>query len=146
MNVYAAIKAVLSDDTTINAIATGGIHDRYSVGRNGLQRRHMADSDAAPVHPAVYLGWSNRVPFGDQQKILGADRLFVDVYFYQDSGYDIILTLRERVRTVLEYNPVAVDGAWMADIFWRGDILGQFDDGLRCCVERSTYEILLVRR
>lgn len=126
--------------------ATGGVHDNYSVGRDGLTRKVIADNNVAPIKPAVYLNWSNGVPFGVVQRKLKAERLFVDVYFYQDDGYDVIRTMRGAVRALLEYARFDVDEGWIADIFWRGDITGMFDDELRCCMERTSYEILLVRR
>lgn len=141
-----AVLAVLTDDSTLAGLATGGIHDSDSAGRDGMRRELLMVSGTPGIRPGVFVRWGTDTPFGVAQRSLGAQRLMAEVFFYQDDGYDKIISMRERVKTLLEYAPVQFDepgGYWMADIFWRGDVLAMVDDEMGgACFERSRYEIL----
>lgn len=144
-----AIVEVLDDDATLAALATGGIYQVSTVGREGLTRKMLLGSGVA-INPAVYVVWSTDVPYQQDNRLLRGQNLFFYVYFYQDTGYDVCKQMRERVKALLEYQPVQYDDPadeHMHDLFWRGDMVGEIDESLGdASMERSRYQALYTRR
>lgn len=142
----------LKVDNALTALATGGIWDADStapdggkVGYRGMRNELMMTAGDPVRKPAIYLSWSTDVPFGVAQRSLGAQHAYVEVYYYQDNGYDIIRKMSARVRQLLAYKRFQFTEPadyWVYDIFWAGDVLNQVDVGLNVCFERSRYQIL----
>jgi len=143
----ATLKAVLTGDATLMALATGGVYDGDSVGRRGLTRETLATAGQVAIDPAIYINWVTDTPYGVRQEVLQARRVFAEIYFYQDTGYATVRAMRQRVRELLEYEPVQYDdpaSERMRDIFWRGDIVERKDESLSdVSMEQSQYEILI---
>ena len=142
-----AVRAVLTGDDTLMALATGGVHDGDTLGRRGLTREDLAVDGQVQINPGIKITWTTENPFGVRQETLQAERLFFAVYFYQHSGYATIGSMRRRVRALLEYEPVQYDdpaNKWMHDILWRGDLLEMKDDELGgVSMENTRYEVLV---
>jgi hypothetical protein len=143
-----ALMAVLTGDATLGGLTTK-ILNSDDFGRKGLQRSDIVDGGGVAIAPALYVKWSTETPFGTAQRILRAERRFFEVWGYEDDGYGIIRQMLERVKVLLEYQPVQFDepaGVHMSDIFWAGDVLGEIDESLgNACMERSRYQALLTR-
>lgn len=141
-----ALKAALTGDGALSALATGGVHDDDSAGRDGMRRELLMVAGEVAIRPGVYVHWASDVPFGDHQATLSVRRVFCEVYYFQDDGYSVIRQMRARVRDLLEYRRVMFDdppGVINHDILWRGDVTGQFDDEMKCSMERTRYELLV---
>lgn len=144
---HQAVKALLSGDVTLAALATGGIHDADSLGRNGLE---LADLCAGTpvIKPAVFIRWTTEAPFS--AAVLKARSIFLELWFYQDQGYETIRQMRERAFALLHQKRVTMDtpaGDYLYALVWAGDVLQQSDDSLGgASFERSRYEGHLIRR
>lgn len=142
-----AVRAVLTGDATLMALATGGVHDHDTVGRRGLTRETLMTAGVVAIKPAIYINWTTEAPFGVRQATLQAERLFFEVYFYQDSGYATIVSMRKRVKALLNYQPTQYNSPaneWMHDIRWAGDLLEMKDEELGgVSMERTRYEVLV---
>lgn len=143
-----AVVAVLNGDSALMALATGGVFSSETVGERGMTRDLIAVADQVAVRPAVYVNASTTVPFGTAQRKLGAERSWIEIFFYA-SERTVIWQMRERVRMLLEYQPVQFDepaGYWTADIFWQGDVLDMVDEAMgHVMFDRSRYQILSKR-
>jgi hypothetical protein len=137
-----AVKNVLKTDATLLALATGGIYDAEDVGRKGLTIETIRGSGVA-INPAIFLRWTteNRL----NPDVLRVQQAFVQIYFYQDVGFDICRQMRQRVLTLLHQQSVAFDepsGWYCFALVWVGDVLEQYDDQLGGAhYERSRYQV-----
>lgn len=145
-SLYQAIYDHLSADTTLSSLATGGLYDWAQVGRRGLTRATLTANDTVPIQPALFLHWSSATPFGGGEVGVAAQRVFFEVYFYQDSGYASIDAMRQRVMTLLHRQQLALNDGWCFLILWRGDVRQQQDEALGgVSMERSRYEVHIGR-
>ncbi len=144
----AATRALLTGDTTLAALATGGIHDPESLGRQELELKDVTASGSPLVKPAVFLRWTTQDPMS--ATALRAVRGFVEAYFYQDTGYATIQQMRQRVWQLLDQQRVTVtepSGVRHCAFVWAGDVIEQQDDSLGgASMERSRYEVHYTRR
>ena len=146
MSALSSIKARLEADATLLATATGGIYDLTETGRLGINRTNTPSAfDAAGViKPCLLLRLRSATPDGVLQDDSGqyqSVREAIEVYFYEDSGYTNIETMRSRVYTLLQATQVA--GAFA--IRWAGDIRSSIDFDLNASVERSDYSVVTYR-
>lgn len=141
-----AVRLVLVNDATFAALASGGIFDANTVGRNGMTRKKLTVSGQVAMSPGVYITWPTDVPLGQAQKTIGAHNIFFDLYCYQDEGYDITEAMRKRALVLFNYTPVTFDEPTdeiMRDIIWAGDVSEQRDDTMGgAAMERSSYQVL----
>lgn len=145
-HLHQAIYTLLHDDSTLGSLATGGVHDAESVGRRGLTRAALAGSNSVPIQPALYLHWPNAVPFGGGEVGVQAERVYLEVYAYQDTGYAATQAMRARVMALLHRQRVTLEEGWCFIILWRGDVTQQRDEGLGgVSMERSRYEMQVGR-
>lgn len=145
-SLHQAIYDRLSSDSTLASLATGGVHDAESVGRRGLTRAALAGSSTVPIEPALYLHWPTAVPMGGGEVGLQVERVFLEVYAYQDRGYTATGAMRERVMALLHRQQVTLDDGWCFLILWRGDVCQQHDEALGgVSMERSRYEVQVGR-
>lgn len=145
---YEAIKAVLTGDATLTAVCTGGVYDRDNVGRQGLTLATLQNGTPL-IQPSIFIKWSSENPFdAERHKTLKAERVFFEVFYYEDGGaaptHDICLTMRLRVRQLLAYNRsveiTEPSGAWCHDVIWAGDVVGLRDEALgNASMERSRF-------
>lgn len=141
-----AVKAVLVGDATLTALATGGVHDMDSVGHEGLTRKTLMVSGQVEIRPGIYIVWSSVVPFGKAQATIRANRVFFEVYFYQDTGFDVCEQMRKRVKELLNYQTVTPNepaDEWCHQFIWAGDVVGVRDDRMSASMERSRYQAIV---
>jgi len=144
MSALSAAKAILEADTTLLATATGGIFDYNETGRQGLSRTitPTAFDSNGIIKSCILLKLRDAVPDGqlaDDASQTVSLREMLEAWFYQDTGFDKIETMRDRVYVKLQ--AVQLTGTY--GCWWAGDVRGARDTELDASVERSDY---LVRR
>lgn len=97
----AAAKVILEADSTLLATATGGVWDATELGRMGLNRTNApAAFTSGVIKPCIVLKLRSSVPIDgiadDEAKVV-AQREMLEAWFYQDSGFAAINTMRDRV-------------------------------------------------
>ncbi len=106
MSFEAEVAVILAADATLLALLTGGIYVSATAGPLGITRDTVpAAFDAnGYLKPAALVKQRNKVTTGDvldfDAKIESA-RQVVEVWLYQDSGYETLDTAAARVRTLL---------------------------------------------
>lgn len=146
MSALSSIKARLEADATLLATATGGIYDLTETGRLGVNRTNTpaAFDSAGVIKPCLLLRLRSATPDGVLQDDSGqyqSVREAIEVYFYEDSGYTTIETMRSRCYALL--HATQVTGAFA--IRWAGDIRSSIDFDLNASVERSDYTVITRR-
>lgn len=143
----ATIKAVLEADAgNLLLTATGGVWDFDETGRLGLGRTGTpAAFDANErIKPCVLVKGRGEQPDGqiaDDPAQTLSTRTVVELYFYQDSGYDDIETLRNRCFALLH----GQQASGIVKIVWMNHIAQQRDEELDANVERSDYQVTALR-
>lgn len=146
-NFVATAKALLEADTSnLVALATGGIWDWDETGRLGINRSNAATSAAFTngiIKPCLLLKMRTDLPFGeigdDVEQVAGG-RYMMEVWGYQDGGYNTITSMVDRVYTLLQGKRV---GGVVCR--WAGNYQLPRDIELDANVERVDYEIIYVR-
>jgi hypothetical protein len=142
-----ALKTLLSGDATLAALATGGVHDPDSLGRQELELKDICATNSPLARPAVFIRWTTEDPF--DVTAINAVRAFVEIYFFQDKGYATCQQMREQTWTLLHQKRLTFDypAGWHLGVFiWAGDVLQMQDDSLGgASMERSRYEVHLTR-
>lgn len=146
MSALSSIKARLEADATLLATATGGIYDLAETGRLGINRTNTpsAFDSAGVIKPCVLLRLRSATPdfvLQDDASQYQSVRELIEVYYYEDSGYTAIETMRSRVYALLQATQVT--GAFA--IRWAGDIRSSIDFDLNASVERSDYSVVTKR-
>jgi hypothetical protein len=123
------------------ALATGGVHDAESLGRNNLELDDITDGSPV-VKPALFIRWSTEAPYSSS--VLKARSVFVELYFFQDQGYDVTVQMRHRAFELLHQQRVSFDdpeGDYLYAFRWAGDLTNMDDESLQgASMERSRYE------
>jgi len=142
----ASAKAILEADSTLLALATGGIYDYDETGRMGINRTNSATSSAYSggiIQPCLLLKLRTSVPFGDiaddVRQVTGA-RDMLEVWAYQDNGYSTIKSMLDRVYMLLQGKQVG--GAVCR---WALDLQPLRDVEMDANVERADYAVVYVR-
>ena len=96
------------------------------------------------IKPCVLLRLRSATPdfvLQDDTSQYQSVRELIEVYYYEDSGYTAIETMRSRVYALLQATQVT--GAFA--IRWAGDIRSSIDFDLNASVERSDYSVVTKR-
>lgn len=149
MSILAAVKTLLEADATLLAAATGGIYDYGETGRDGISRTAAATSAAfdsyGVIKPCILLKSRSETPDGmlaDDAERMVSLREVIEAWFYEDSGYSNIDTMRARVYRLL--HAAQVSGSVV--VYWQGDSrFGVRDPDLDANVLRSEYSARVVR-
>lgn len=142
-----ATLALFTGDPAMVALATGGIYDSDTLGRDNLELDDIRSPGTPTVDPALFIRWSTEAPFS--AVVLEARSIFVELYFYQDSGYTITRQMRDRAYRLMQQQTVIFDDpasdylyAWV----WSGDLTNKDDETLEgASMERSRFEGHLVK-
>lgn len=141
-----ATRALFLADGTFMALATGGVHDSDSLGRNNLELGDLT-AGSPVVKPAMFLRWRSEVPLS--LVVLKARSIFVELYFYQDQGYTVTAQMRQRAFELLHQHGVSFDepsGDYLYNFTWAGDLTDMDDESLQgASMERSRYQGFLVK-
>jgi len=142
LSALSAAKAILEADATLLATSTGGVWDYDETGRLGINRTTTpgAFDDNKVIKPCVLLRLRSSEPnpfLQDEGARYSGVTEMLEVWFYEDSGYSNIETMRDRVWTLL--HAVQLSDTFMC--LWAGDVRGGRDTDLNANVERSTYQV-----
>lgn len=144
MSIVSAIKAILEADATLSAAATGGIFDWDETGRLGISLTETPTAFDANgiIKPTIMVKIRSSIPdydLADDDGQYVSLRHNVECWFYQDTGYTTIETMRNRVYALLHTKRVAGEGVFK--MLWQGDIRGNRDTEIDANVERSDYQV-----
>jgi hypothetical protein len=146
-DLYKTTLDLLKADATLTAlVASTYILDDDAVGRDGLKLANIKAANQPIASPAIYLHWSTENPFGGRETVMNAVRGFLEVYFYQDTGYSTIEDARRRVWQLLHQKRVAMDDGYLFAFVWAGDVTRRKDpamDGVS--MERTRFEYHYIR-
>lgn len=135
-----AFRAVFTGDTAFMALATAGVFDPETLGRQELELDDLTNGTPI-VQPALFIRWTTDAPFAAE--VLNAHRPFVELYFFQDTGYITTAAMRARAYALLHRKRVVFNDPANDFVFefrWAGDILQQQDESLSgASMERSRY-------
>ncbi len=107
MAIESDIAALLAGDTALRALLSGGVYASGTVGRLGITRKTTPDAFDADgyLKPCALVRQRALTPDGavrDQiEQVLSAAQI-VEVWLYQDTGYDAIDDAGIRVFALLE--------------------------------------------
>ena len=142
MSALSAAKAILEADATLLITATGGVWDFDETGRLGINRTTTpAAFDANEIiRPCILLKLRSSEP--DQSLVDEGARYqsvseALEAWFYEDTGYSNIETMRDRVWVLL--HAVQLSGTFMC--LWAGDVRQARDTDLDASVERSVFQV-----
>lgn len=111
-----AFKAVLTSDSTLMALLTGGIFDAAVLDYTGEGASQAPrQSDGVTLKPHAVIRWGAGTPNGSSYKVAGEVES-VEVYVYQDTGYDVIESAILRMRTLLGDRYLTTDDRALAHV------------------------------
>lgn len=120
MSAYATIIAALQGDAMLAGILTGGMYDGTVVGDISRQATPTAYDEYSELKPCAIVKPETQAPAGPHPD---SSRLFVTIWFYQQSGSAAIDAGRVRAYQLLHRASMAgSDGLW--DVRHVNDLLG----------------------
>ena len=120
MTAYATILAALQGDATLAGILTGGLYDGTEINDISRQATPAAYDQYSELLPCAIVKPETQAPAGPHPD---GSRLFVTVWFYQQSGSAAIDLARIRAYHTLHRTTLAgSDGLW--DVRHVNDLLG----------------------
>jgi hypothetical protein len=95
------IRTTLEADSVLTTALTGGIFDASELDYTG-EGAHDApkEADGVQIKPHMIIRWGASVPTGANYRIGAEDENF-ECHIYQDSGYDVIGSMVNRVNALL---------------------------------------------
>ncbi len=140
MTILANIKTVLEADSTLLALATGGVWDLDETKRLGLNRTTTtAAFDAYDIiKSCVLLKTRSDIPDAilmDDVTQYTSVVSTIEAWFYADNDFTNIDAMSSRVYTLL--HAIQVIGSFQ--VFWTGDAFQGRDDELDAMFQRSDY-------
>lgn len=140
-----ALRVYLEADPTLTGILTGGIYDASELDQNGLPDGGLLMDARGRYLPWVVIRWRTA---NATEIIRHSERRFVEVYFYDQTGYANIEAAKRQVKALLDGHPVGgADDAQMNTFHWVSD-LGDFvaDEYEGAAADRSTYYVDYTRK
>ncbi len=120
MTAFATIFTALEGDAVLATILTGGLYDGTEVNDISRQATPAAYDDYSEMKPCAIVKPETQAPAGPHPD---SSRLFVTLWFYQQSGSAAIDAGRERAYQLLHRATLAgSDGLW--DVRHANDLLG----------------------
>ena len=141
---YTELKTLLKADGALGAL-TSIILDDEDVGHDGLQRKDLlASASAVSISPAIFIKGSTRVAWSEL--LFNAERIYLEIFFYEETGYTTCLAMRDRVLTLLHRQQVTFDTGFCLEMYWLSDVTNSFDEALgNVSMWRSRYEARITR-
>jgi len=127
-----AVLAVLTADSTLMTVLTGGFHSAVEISRQTTPEAFDADKE---LLPCGLLKLGTDIPTGP---FPDSSQSALMTYFYQRAGYDVIDVALARVYTLLHELHVG-NGIWQ--ILWSNHVRDAEDDALGCAMAMSTYNV-----
>ncbi len=142
-----AVRTTLEGDATLSAILTGGVYDASEVERDGVTADNVQRDANGRVKPFAVLRWRGSAP----DFVLGtheAERRYLEVWLYEDTGYTNIDAAERRIKTLLHRKTFAdTDNEGLAWARWVHDLGESSADELGgASASMSRYEIVLTRK
>src|SRR5688572_20943251 len=106
-----AIETILEANSTLVTMATGGIHQLEDLGKLGLNRSlHPGSFTNGMVKPTIVVRQRSNTPTYDVvdegNQIISA-RAVVEIWYYEQLGYNIINAMRDLVYPLLHDKKVS---------------------------------------
>ena len=115
-SLHTVFRTTLEADATLTALLTGGIFDAEELDYSGEGAGQAPrQADAVQLKPHAVIRWSGGSPTGASYKVAGEVES-VEVYVYQDVGYDVIESAILRMRTVLGDRYLSADDRALAHV------------------------------
>lgn len=146
MSVESTIRTILAADATLLATATGGVWSFAQTGEKGINRTltPTAFDSVGIIRPCILVSQRNANPDpsiqDDTGQVMGV-RQVCELYFFQDSSYSAIETMKSRCYTLLHAKRLS----GMIRTEWAGDIRLGRDLDLNAFVERVDYLNIYIR-
>lgn len=135
-----AIRERLATDPLLQALLTGGV---WATGEISRQEIPEAFDPNQEILPCALVKLESETVWGPYQEAGAVSaRLYVVVFFYQRSGYDVIDDALDRAIALLHREKLE-SGVW--EIEWADDVRDQEDDALGCSVGMSRYVVTRLR-
>lgn len=133
------IKAALEADATLMATLTGGVYTE-TITRQRTPGAFDANGELLPCALVRVERDAQHGPYTGPDTL--SARVYIVVYFYQQSGYGVIDAALDRVRALLHRAKLGA-GTW--DISWADDSADLEDEALRCALRFSRYVVTRLR-
>lgn len=134
MSLRDEILAVLQADGQLNTYLSGGVYDREIT----RQKTPGAFDANLEVKPCAVIRQETEAPVGPHET---SARAFITIYFYGNDNASLNAA-REHVFALLHRQKIG-SGVWQVE--HADDVLDQIDDGLRCGMCISRYQITRLR-
>lgn len=105
--VRTAIQALLANDATFTATATGGVHDRRGINRTDTPAAYNQTTGELKPCAVVVMSSSEELA---HREVGGFERLYFFVYYYAAEGntYAAIDAMRDRARALIHNATLAI--------------------------------------
>lgn len=140
------IRTTLEGNAGLTALLTGGIYDASELPREGLTPTNTAAAFDANgrLKPTAILRWRGAAP--TETEPIGEERRFVEIYVYQDQGYEVIDSAIALIKPLLHRQEFSADGLRFVSLRWAGDLGEMVADELQSAsMNRSRYEVVVLR-
>lgn len=132
MSAVGKIADVLQADATLAALLTGGVHEA-EISR---QTTPGAFNEFAELKPCATVRAETMTPWGPHER---SARLYVLVWFYQQTGYAEIAAARRRVYDLLHRQRFVATDERIYDVVHTDDLLETDEPALNVSMERSRF-------
>jgi hypothetical protein len=106
LSVSNVVKAILEADTSLNAILTGGIYDFEETDRRGITFQNTPAAFNGPlINPCAIIHARRELPLSsikDEAAQVTAVSQAIEIWIYQEAGYDAIELAMQRIYTLLQ--------------------------------------------
>lgn len=126
--IEAVLKTTLANDATLAAILTGGVMDASDMPFDGGGTDTVPrQTDGVTAKPFAIIRWKDSTSTGAIKRIQG-ELGTVEIYFYQDTGFDQIELAVARVKALLNLRELSASNRQLAYFeygFTSGEVDGQ---------------------
>jgi hypothetical protein len=131
------VLAYLQLDDELAALLTGGMYAETTINRQDTPDAFDANQE---IRPCLLINQDTVTQQGPYQEVETgiSARLYLRIFFYQRTGYDVINAAAARVRSLLHREQIGA-GVW--EIAWSYDVPNVRDQGLDCSLGMSVYQV-----
>lgn len=134
------IVTLLTGDSTLMALLTGGAYDGNSVGFISRQNTTAAFDTNGELKPCGLVNTESITPWGEMRY---SSRQYVRIWLYQRFGYGTIDQARQRIYTLLHRTRLNVNGCYWVEL--SDETPGLDDPDLSCNLIALRYVVTLQR-
>jgi hypothetical protein len=131
------VLTALQLDGELAALLTGGMYAETTINRQDTPEAFDANQE---IRPCLLINQDTVTQQGPYQEVETgiSARLYLRIFFYQRTGYDVINAAAARVRSLLHREQIGA-GVW--EIAWSYDVPNVRDQGLDCSLGMSVYQV-----